>query len=73
MQKDILKYIEDGISIDGNPKDGYTVFTLKTQHFNISSLDELKPEKFEKVIKQQKIRDKGTRQINALRQILWGR
>ncbi len=50
MSKEILKYLEQGISIDGNPKDGYTVFTIKTQHFKISSLDELSVERFEKAI-----------------------
>lgn len=50
MEKGILKYLEQGISIDGNPKDGYTVFTIKTQHFKISSLDELSVERFEKAI-----------------------
>jgi hypothetical protein len=50
MNKEILKYLEQGISIDGNPKDGYTVFTIKTQHFKISSLDELSFERFEKAI-----------------------
>ena len=50
MEKEILKYLEQGISIDGNPKDGYTVFTIKTQHFKISSLDELSVERFEKAI-----------------------
>lgn len=52
--KDILKYIEDGISISGNPKDGYRVFTIPTQRFFIDSLDELTPEKFEDAIKKQK-------------------
>ena len=51
--KDILKYIETGISIDGNPKDGYTVFTTQTQHFKISSLEDLIPSKFEEMIKKQ--------------------
>ena len=50
MNKEILKYLEQGISIDGNPKDGYTVSTIKTQHFKISSLDELSVERFEKAI-----------------------
>ena len=51
--KEILKYIETGISINGNPKDGYTVFTIPTQHFKISSLEDLKPSKFEEMIKRQ--------------------
>lgn len=52
--KEILKYIETGISINGNPKDGYTVFTIPTQHFEISSLEDLTPSKFEEMIKRQK-------------------
>lgn len=57
MEKEILKYLEQGISIDGNPKDGYTVFTIKAQHFKISSLDELNVEQFEKAISNFKIRE----------------
>ena len=49
-EKEILKYLQDGISIDGNPTDGYTIFTIKTQHFKISSLCELSVERFEKAI-----------------------
>ena len=48
----IEKYIEDGITIDGNPKKGYTVFTIPTQHFKISSLSELTPERFERAQKE---------------------
>ncbi len=51
--KEILKYIETGISIDGNPKDGYTIFTIPTQRFKISSLEDLTPSKFEEMIKRQ--------------------
>jgi hypothetical protein len=57
MKKEILKYLQDGISINGNPNDGYTVFTIKTQHFKISSLDELSVERFEKAISDFKIRE----------------
>lgn len=48
----IEKYIIDGITIDGNPKKGYTVFTIPTQHFRISSLSELTPERFERAQKE---------------------
>lgn len=51
--KEISKYIETGISIKGNPKDGYEVFTIPTQHFKISSLEDLTPSKFEEMIKRQ--------------------
>ena len=57
MEKEILKYLQDGISIDGNPTDGYTVFTIRTQHFKISSLDELSVERFEKAISDFKKRE----------------
>jgi len=43
----IEKYISEGISIQGNPRDGYMVFTILTQHFRVASLSELTPERFE--------------------------
>lgn len=46
------KYIIDGISID-KTKDGYIVFTIPTQHFNILDLNELTNERFEQEIKRQ--------------------
>ena len=48
----IKKYIEDGISIN-RTNDGYRVFTVPTQHFNIKELDELTPERFEAEIVRQ--------------------
>lgn len=48
--KDIIKYIENGISISGNPANGYEIFTIPTQHFRVSSLEELTPELFKKQI-----------------------
>ena len=57
INKEILKYLQDGIRIDGNPTDGYTIFTIKTQHFKISSLDELSVERFEKAISDFKKRE----------------
>ena len=50
--KELLKYIEEGISINGNPIDGYTVFTIPTQHFRISSLEKLTVSKFEEMIEK---------------------
>lgn len=47
------KYIIDGITID-KTKEGYRVFTIPTQHFNIVDLDELTNERFEMEIKKQK-------------------
>ena len=70
MTKEILKYLEQGISIDGNPKDGYTVFTIKTQHFKISSLDELSVERFEKAIsdfnKREELENQLLREMNPV-------
>ena len=52
--KEIIKYIEQGISIEGNPNDGYLVFTIPTLYFKISSLEDLIPSKFEEMIKREK-------------------
>ena len=51
--KEIVKYIEYGITISKTDV-GYRVFTIPTQHFNISSLEELTPKRFEEEIEQQK-------------------
>jgi len=64
--KDILKYIETGVSIEGNPKDGYTVFTVPTQHFKISSLEELTAYKFEEMIKRQEDYEKSSNELLEL-------
>lgn len=64
--KEILKYIETGISIKGNPKDGYTVFTIQTQHFKISSLEELTPSKFEEIIRNIEEQEKRENELYKL-------
>lgn len=43
------QYITDGITIT-KTKDGYVIFTIPTQHFNIVDLDELTNERFERAI-----------------------
>ena len=63
MEKEYLKYIKDGISIDGNPTDGYSVFTIPTQRFKISSLDELNVLRFEKAIDDLKKREELENQL----------
>lgn len=45
----IKNYIADGITIN-KTNDGYRIFTIPTQHFNIKELDELTAERFEKEI-----------------------
>ena len=56
MEEDLKKYTVDGISIK-KCDNGYIVFTVPTQSFYISSLDELTPERFELAIKSLKERD----------------
>lgn len=46
------KYINDGLTID-KTKEGYCVFTIPTQHFNIVNLDDLTNERFELEIERQ--------------------
>jgi hypothetical protein len=59
------KYIIDGISID-KTKDGYRVFTILTQHFNISNLGELTNERFEEAIKFRNEREELENQLITL-------
>jgi hypothetical protein len=54
MDREIYEYIKNGITIDGNPTEGYTVFTIPTQHFKMDSLHQLTPETFEREIQKQK-------------------
>ena len=49
----IKNYIVEGITIN-KTNDGYRVFTIPTQHFNIKELDELTSERFELEIANQK-------------------
>jgi len=49
----IKEYIGQGIKID-KTNDGYRVFTIPTQFFNIKELDELTSERFEAEIAKQK-------------------
>jgi len=60
MDNAIYEYIKNGITIDGNPIDGYTVFTIPTQHFKIDNLDELTAWTFENEIRKQKDHDELT-------------
>ena len=48
----IKNYIAQGITID-KTNDGYRVFTIPTQFFNIKELDELTADRFEKEINLQ--------------------
>lgn len=48
--KELIPYIKDGIRIEPI-ESGYEIFTVMTQHFDVSTLDELTPERFELAIK----------------------
>lgn len=49
---ELKEWIEDGIDIR-KTKDGYVVFTIPTQHFEIKELDELTPDKFKEMVERQ--------------------
>ena len=63
MDNSIYDYIKNGITIKGNPLDGYEVFTIPTQHFKMDSLHQLTPETFENAIQKQKERDELTSEM----------
>ena len=50
---ELREWIEDGITIR-KTNDGYTVFTVPTQHFNIKELGELTPDRFKAEVEKQK-------------------
>ena len=59
------KYIVNGITIN-KTKDGYKVFTIPTQHFNITSLDDLTNERFEQEIERQLKYEKDSSELIKL-------
>ena len=63
MDNTIYEYIKNGITIEGNPIDGYKVFTIPTQWFHIDSLHQLTPQVFEEMIEEQKQRDELTSEM----------
>lgn len=42
---ELKEWIKDGITIE-KKDDGYSVFTIPTQHFKVKDLTELTPERF---------------------------
>jgi hypothetical protein len=50
---ELKEWIKDGIDIR-KTNEGYVVFTIPTQHFNIKELDELTPERFEQEVEKKK-------------------
>ena len=53
MISELKEWIEDGITIR-KTNNGYQVFTIPTQHFEIKELDELTPERFKAEVEKQK-------------------
>ena len=49
---ELKEWIEDGITID-KKNNGYRVFTIPTQHFDINGLNELTPERFKAEVEKQ--------------------
>jgi hypothetical protein len=56
------KYIIDGIAIN-KVEQGYSVFTIPTQHFHIVDLDELTNDRFDYEIKRQEQYDKESSEL----------
>jgi hypothetical protein len=56
------KYIIDGINIV-KTKEGYRVFTIPTQHFDIVDLDELTNDRFDLEIKRQEKYEKDSSEL----------
>lgn len=59
------KHIVEGITID-KTKEGYRVFTIPTQHFDILDLDELTNERIEEEIKRQKKYERDSSELFKL-------
>ena len=62
MNKIDNKYIIDGITIN-KTKDGYRVFTIPTQHFDIDNLDELTDDRFDFEIQRQEKYEKNSSEL----------
>lgn len=65
MNKLDKKYIIDGITIN-KTKDGYRVFTIPTQHFDIVNLDELTNDRFDLEIKRQEKYERDSSELIKL-------
>jgi hypothetical protein len=49
---ELKEWIEDGITID-KKNNGYRVFTIPTQHFDVNDLSELTAERFKSEVEKQ--------------------
>lgn len=62
MINELKEWIEDGITIR-KTNDGYQVFTIPTQHFEIKELDELTPDRFKAEVEKQKKHEEWERDL----------
>jgi hypothetical protein len=59
------RYLISGIDITKR-ENGYTVFTISTQHFHITNLDELTNQRFDDEIKRQEKYEKDSSELMRL-------
>ena len=63
------EWIKDGITID-KKNNGYRVFTIPTQHFDVNDLSELTAERFKAEVEKQK---RNTEMQNELLALAFGK
>jgi len=63
--EELIEWIKDGITIDKKPN-GYGVFTVPTQHFDINDLSELTPERFKVEVERQEKQQQFQSELFAL-------
>ena len=62
---EFAEWIKDGITID-KKNNGYRVFTLPTQHFDIKELDELTADRFKVEVERQEKQQQWQSELFAL-------
>jgi len=63
--EELIEWIKDGITIDKKPN-GYGVFTVPTQHFDVIELSELTPERFKAEVERQEKQQQWQSELFAL-------
>jgi hypothetical protein len=66
---EFAEWIKDGITID-KKNNGYRVFTIPTQHFDINDLNELTPDRFKAEVEKQ---EKNIEMQNELLALAFGK
>jgi len=52
MNKELIEFFKDGLTIDKLPNGKYSIFTPSTKRFTINNLEELTPEHFTKILNE---------------------